>query len=204
MVVVAIVLGYLFGTLPSADLVTRVATRGRVDIRAVGSGNPGALNAMHSLGAFWGAVVLVLDLAKGIAAGLVGRTLGGADAAYLAGSASVAGHVFPVWTGFRGGKGVATSAGACIAVFPIYVPLDLVVAVLGAFRSRRAVVGTQIACAIWVAAAVVWTAFGWPNLWGPEPGPLLVIFAILSSAMILWAFADAARRAAAAGAAEAA
>ena len=195
MIVLAVVLGYLLGTLPSADLVTRVATRGRVDIRAVGSGNPGALNAMQSLGARWGAVVLVLDLAKGIAAGVVGRVLGGADAAYLAGTASVAGHIFPVWTRLRGGKGVATSAGACIAVFPVYVPLDLVVAVLGAMRSRRALVATRIACAIWVVAAALWTVFDWPNLWGPEPGPLLVVFAALGSAMILWAFADAARRA---------
>ncbi len=198
MIVLAVVLGYLLGTLPSADLVTRVATRGRVDIRAVGSGNPGALNAMQSLGAHWGAVVLVLDLAKGIAAGLVGRALGGADGAYVAGTASVAGHVFPVWTRFRGGKGVATSAGACIAVFPIYVPFDFVVAVLGAMRSRRATVSTQIACAIWVVAAVLWTVFDWPNLWGPEPGPLLVVFAVVSSAMILWAFRDAARRTASA------
>ncbi len=69
--------------------------------------------------------------------------------------------------------------------------------------SRRAAVGTRIACTIWVVAAVLWTVFDWPNLWGPEPGPLLVVFAVLGSAMILWAFADGARRAAG-GAAEAA
>ena len=106
----------------------------------------------------------------------------------------MAGHIFPVWTSFRGGKGVATSAGACIAVFPIYVPLDLVVALLGAMRSQRALVATRIACAIWVVASVLWTVFDWPNLWGPDPGVLLVVFAVLGSVMILWAFADADRR----------
>ena len=201
MVVVAIVIGYLLGTFPSADLVTRVATRGSVDIRAVGSGNPGTLNAIQSVGTGWGIVVLVLDMGKGVAAGLIGRSLGGADAAYLAATASIAGHIFPVWTRFRGGKGVATSVGACIAVFPAYVPIDFVVAMLGAARSRRAVIGTRIACGIWVAAAVAWTVFDWPNLWGPPPGPMLIVFSVLGAGMIVWAFWHAdrtARRAAAA------
>ena len=167
---------------------TRLATRGRVDIRAVGSGNPGTLNAIQSVGTGWGIVVLLLDLAKGVAAGFVGRMLGGTDAAYLAATASIGGHIFPVWSHFRGGKGVATSVGACIAVFPAYVPLDFVVALLGAARSRRAVVGTQIACGIWVAASVVWWRFGWSNLWGPTPDLWLVVFAVTGSAMILWAF----------------
>lgn len=188
MIVLAIVCGYLLGTIPSADIVTRIATRGRVDIRAVGSGNPGALNAIQSVGTAWGIVVLVLDLAKGIAAGVIGRSLGGADAAYLAAGASIGGHIFPVWTRFRGGKGVATSVGACIAVFPAYVPIDAVAAFLGAARSKRAVVGTQMACAIWVTAAVLWTRYGWTNVWGPHPNGWLVAFSVAGAGMILWAF----------------
>ncbi len=188
MIVVAVVVGYLLGTFPSADLVTRIATRGRVDIRQVGTGNPGTLNAMKSIGTGWGIVVLVLDVAKGIGAGLLGRLIAGDDGAYAAATASIAGHIFPVWTRFRGGKGVATSVGACIAVFPIYVPLDVVVAYLGAVKSRRATIGTQMGCLIWMAASLVWTAFDWPNLWGPAPGRGMLAFSVLGSSMILWAF----------------
>lgn len=192
-VAVAIVVGYLLGTFPSADLVTRIATRGQVDIRAVGSGNPGAFNAIQSVGKGWGGVVLVLDVAKGVAAGAIGRMLGSDVGAYLGATAAIAGHIFPVWSGFRGGKGVATSAGACLAVFPAYVPINFVVAMLGAIGSHRAEVGTRIGCAIWVAAAVAWWAFGWSNLWGPDPTGWLVVFSVLGAGMILWAFGRAGR-----------
>ena len=188
MIVVAVVVGYLLGTFPSADLVTRLATRGRVDIRQVGTGNPGTLNAMKSIGTGWGIVVLVLDVAKGIGAGLLGGWIAGDDGAYAAATASIAGHIFPVWQRFRGGKGVATSVGACIAVFPIYVPLDVVVAYLGAVKSKRATIGTQMGCLIWMAASLVWFAFDWPNLWGPAPGRGMLAFSVIGSSMILWAF----------------
>ncbi len=193
MIVLAILVGYLLGTFPSADLVTRLATRGRVDIRSVGSGNPGTLNAIQSIGTGWGLVVLLLDIAKGLVAGLVGRALGGDVAGYSAATAAIVGHIFPVWTRFRGGKGVATSVGACIAVFPAYVPIDLVVAFLGAARSRRAETATRIACGIWVGAAALWWAFGWSNLWGPEPSGWLLASAVVGAALILWAFDHAER-----------
>ena len=188
MIVVALVVGYLLGTFPSADLVTRIATRGQVDIRQVGTGNPGTLNAMKSVGTRWGIVVLVLDVAKGIAAGLLGRWIVGTDGSYAAATTSIAGHIFPAWTRFRGGKGVATSAGACMAVFPLYFPLDAAVAYLSAVRSRRATIGTQVGCVVWIVAAALWTAFDLPNLWGPPPGAGLIAFAVVGSAMILWAF----------------
>ena len=188
MILGAVVAGYLFGTFPSADLVARIATRGTVDIRAVGTGNPGTLNAMRSIGTKWGIVVLVLDVVKGSGAAVFGAWIGGADGAYAAATAAIAGHIFPVWTGFKGGKGVATSAGACIAVFPLYFPLDAAVAYLSAVKSQRATLGTQVGCAIWVSASVLWWAFEWPNLWGPKPGAGLVAFSVVGSAMILWAF----------------
>jgi glycerol-3-phosphate acyltransferase PlsY len=187
-IVVAALVGYLLGTFPSADLVTRLATRGQVDIREVGTGNPGALNAMRSVGRSWGIVVMALDVAKGIVAALIGWWIAGDNGAYAAATASIAGHIFPVWTRFRGGKGVATSAGACIAVFPLYFPLNAVVAYLTAVKSQRATIGTQVGCAIWIVAAVLWTAFDWPNLWGPETGPGLIVFSVVGSIMILWAF----------------
>jgi glycerol-3-phosphate acyltransferase PlsY len=196
-IALAIVAGYLLGTFPSAELITRIATRGNVDIREYGSGNPGTLNAIHAIGNAWGMVVLFLDVAKGVAAGFVGLALAGPAGAYAGATASIAGHIFPVWARFRGGKGVATSAGACLAVFPAYFPINLAVALLSAVRSGRATLGTQIGAAIWILAAAVWWAFDLPNLWGPEPGPGLLIFSVVGSALILWAFAAARRKAAA-------
>lgn len=179
--------GYLAGTFPSADVATRLAGR-QGNLRDEGSGNPGALNAAAVLGSKWGVAVLVADAAKGAAAGGLGRTIGGDTGAYLAATASVAGHIAPVWNGFRGGKGVATSAGACLAVFPAYFPIDAAVAAIGAVASQRAEQSIQLSSAVWSAAAVVWWRRQWPNAWGPAPTAALPAFAGVSSAMIVAKF----------------
>lgn len=180
-------LGYFAGTFPSADLATRVAARG-TDLRAEGSGNPGALNAAAVLGRRWGLAVLAADMAKGTIAGLVGRAVAGDAGAYAAATGSIAGHIAPVWKGFQGGKGVATSAGACLAVFPVYFPIDAAVAATSAAASQQAERSIQVSCAVWTTAAVVWWRRGLPNAWGPETGPGLPLFAAASSAMILAKF----------------
>ena len=194
-VVIAGALGYLIGTCPSADLAARLATRGAVNLRAEGSGNPGATNAAAVLGTRWGIAVLVADVAKGVIGGLVGMAVGGDGGGYLAATASIAGHVFPVWSRFRGGKGVATSAGACLAVFPAYFPIDLAVAAIGAVASKRAERATQISGGVWIGAALLWWLADLPNAWGPEPSVGLLAFAAVSSAMILGKFAHARRSA---------
>ena len=181
--------GYLLGSLPSADIVSKVARRGEVDLRSVGSGNPGAANAAAQLGNTWGLVVLVLDVAKGTAAGVAGRAIGGDMGAYLAATASIAGHIAPPWSGFQGGKGVATSAGACLAVFPAYFPLDAFVTALTVSRVRDAERTVQIASAAWAGAAFAWWRFQLPNLWGPEPTRGLPAFAVTGSGLIIGAFA---------------
>jgi glycerol-3-phosphate acyltransferase PlsY len=191
----AATLGYLAGSIPSADIATRLARAG-VDLRSTGSGNPGAMNAASILGPGWGAAVLAADMAKGTLGAMVGRAVGGDAGAYAAATSAIAGHIAPVWSGFRGGKGVATSAGASLAVFPVYAPVDVAVATVGALRSRRAQQATQLACAAWVAAAVVTWRKGLPNAWGPAPGPGLPLFAAAGSAMILAKFASTRRRAA--------
>jgi acyl phosphate:glycerol-3-phosphate acyltransferase len=185
---VAAVVGYLLGTIPSAGVVAWLATRGEINLREAGSGNPGAINAIKMLGTRWGLVVLAADVAKGAAAVLLGRLIGGDPGAYAAATAAIAGHIFPVWSRFRGGKGVATSAGACLAAFPAYFPIDLVVAGASALRSKRADIGTQVASLIWIASAAIWWAFDLPNLWGPDPSLGLFLFALISSAMILYKF----------------
>lgn len=186
-------IGYLAGTFPSADLATRLAARG-TDLRAEGSGNPGALNAAAVLGRRWGLAVLATDMAKGAIAGFAGRAVAGDAGAYAAATGSIAGHIAPVWNGFRGGKGVATSAGACLAVFPAYFPIDAAVAATTAAASQQAERSIQVSCAVWTAAAVLWWRRGLPNGWGPAPGPGLAGFAAASSAMILAKFRAARRR----------
>jgi acyl phosphate:glycerol-3-phosphate acyltransferase len=186
--------GYLLGTFPTAVLVTRVATRGAVDIRATGSGNPGGLNAAHVLGRRWGAVVMFVDAAKGFGAGFLGWWIGGPEGAYAAATAAIAGHIWPVWTGFRGGKGVATSGGAVLAVFPAFFPLDAAVAAAGALRLRNAERAIQLSSTVWILASFGWWLADLPNLWGPDPTVALPISQTIAAALILYRFYEARRR----------
>lgn len=186
-------LGYLMGTVPSADVAARLATGGVTDLRSAGSGNPGAANAMAALGRGWGSAVLVADIAKGALACVVGGRLAGAAGANLAGTAAVVGHCWPVWNGFRGGKGVAVSSGQCLATFPAYFPIDVLVALAVARLRGRALPATAVASAAWVASGVVWWRRRWPNAWGPAPGPTLPLGAAATSTVILARFAAAKR-----------
>lgn len=180
--------GYLAGAIPSADIATRLAGSS-ADLRTEGSGNPGALNAATVLGPRWGYAVLAADMAKGALGGAAGRMIGGDTGAYLAAAASIGGHIAPVTKGFRGGKGVATSAGACLAVFPAYFPIDAAVATLTALTAQHAERSVRISCGAWVGASVLWWRRDLPNAWGPAPGPAMVAFAAGSSVMILAKFA---------------
>ena len=188
----AATVGYLAGSIPSADIVSRAVADRDIDLRAEGSGNPGGSNVGKLLGRKWGAVVMAADVAKGTAGATAGRALAGGPGASLAGTAAVVGHCFPVWSGFRGGKGVATSAGQMIATFPLYAAVDLGLAVLAAtseWWKPRALPITATASVLWVVAATAWAKQGWPNLWGPKPGTHLPLAAAASSAVIIYKFA---------------
>lgn len=107
---------YLIGTFPSAMLVARA---NGIDIRQVGSGNPGASNVTRVLGWKRGVWVFVLDAAKGALAAGLGLLVDGRPAGYVLGAAAILGHVFPIWNRFRGGKGVATGGGIFAALSPV-------------------------------------------------------------------------------------
>ncbi len=182
-------LGYLAGTLPSASLAARAAGAG--DIRVLGTGNPGAANAIGQLGAGWGYAVLAADIAKGAAASGLGRRLAGDVGAHVGGCAAVAGHCYPVWSDFDGGKGVATSVGQCAATFPAYFLPDLALAGLTGslpWWKQRAEAATVVSALAWTGAAALWWRRGWSNLWGPAPSPALPLAAATTSAMILARF----------------
>jgi glycerol-3-phosphate acyltransferase PlsY len=111
-----IVPSYFLGTFPSAVMVAR--SRG-IDITKVGSGNPGASNVSRMMGRKWGIAVFALDALKGIIPALAGTFVAGDDkVAYAMIAASVLGHMFPVTRRFKGGKGVATMAGAMFVMQP--------------------------------------------------------------------------------------
>ena len=112
--VVAVILGYLLGSIPFGLILTRLAGSG--DIRAVGSGNIGATNVLRTGRKGLAAATLIGDMLKGTAAVLLMNWLDGTDAALVAGLGAVLGHVFPVWLKFKGGKGVATYIGVLLAV----------------------------------------------------------------------------------------
>ncbi len=106
-------LGYGLGSIPFGLLLTRAAGLG--DVRKIGSGNIGATNVLRTGNKKLAAATLLLDGAKGATAVLLARYFGNETAALLAGLAAVLGHMFPVWLGFKGGKGVATGYGVLIA-----------------------------------------------------------------------------------------
>ena len=191
-VLVGALVGYVIGMFPSADLVARLASRGAVDLRASGSGNPGGLNAARVLGKKWGLLVIVLDAAKGALAGVIGVAMGD-PGAYAAGTAVIAGHCWPVYNGFRGGKGVAAAGGSFFSVFPPMVPVDGLTTAAVAFLGKRSRLAIKVALVLWVAAAGVWWAADWPMWWGPEPGVGLLIYAVLGAAMIQLRFTLSAR-----------
>ncbi|MDQ0510672.1 glycerol-3-phosphate 1-O-acyltransferase PlsY [Ancylobacter amanitiformis] len=110
----ALLLGYLLGSIPFGLLLTRAA--GTQDIRSIGSGNIGATNVLRTGRKGLAAATLLGDALKGTVAVLLARYLIGPEAAYPAAFGAFLGHLFPVWLGFKGGKGVATFLGVTLAL----------------------------------------------------------------------------------------
>jgi glycerol-3-phosphate acyltransferase PlsY len=136
--------GYVLGSLPFGYWLPRVL-RG-VDIRQVGSGNVGASNVWRTCGARLGLSVAVLDILKGVAAGLLGRLVADELIGVLAGTAALAGHYRPLFLGFeRGGKVVATTGGVALAVAPLVSVCGIGVWLLAFLATRYASVGSLAA-----------------------------------------------------------
>jgi acyl phosphate:glycerol-3-phosphate acyltransferase len=148
-IILAAAIGYLLGSIPWGLLLTRLAGHG--DIRHIGSGNIGATNVLRTGNKSLAAATLALDLLKGFAAVLIGG-LWGPNAALAAAAAVVLGHMFPVWLGFRGGKGVATALGVLFAlawqVALAAFALWLLTAILFRYSSLAALVATVGAAAL--------------------------------------------------------
>lgn len=147
----AVAAGYLCGSVPFGLLLTRAAGLG--DIRSIGSGNIGATNVLRTGNKALAAATLLLDAAKGALPALLAARYGTA-AGLAAGMAAVAGHNFPLWLGFRGGKGVATTLGVLTAwAWPVGLltaAVWLVVSLMFRYSSLAALVALALA-PLWMA-----------------------------------------------------
>jgi acyl phosphate:glycerol-3-phosphate acyltransferase len=171
-ILVGVIVGYLVGGTPFGIIVGRIA--GAPDLRAHGSGKTGFTNSLRLMGKRWALLVVAGDIAKGAAVVLFARVvLDEPWAAALAGVAAVLGHIFPLFAGFRGGRGVATAFGAFLAVSPVgalvVVTFSLVVLLIWRYASLMSVTGVFVG--FLVTAALVATEFL------PRP---YIVFALLT------------------------
>jgi glycerol-3-phosphate acyltransferase PlsY len=150
-VVLLVPVAWLLGTFPSAVLVARAHGR---DVTREGSGNPGASNVARLVGWRAGALVLVLDFAKGALAAGVGYAVGGRAGAFALGIAAIVGHTFPLFR--KGGKGVATAAGALVVLYPLIVlGLAVVWFVVARLLHKASLASLLGVVLFWVAAVVM-------------------------------------------------
>jgi len=171
MAILAVILGYLSGSIPFGLLFTRWAGLG--DVRAIGSGNIGATNVLRTGNKKLAVLTLLADAVKGTIPILVMKALGGESAGLIAGLAAFAGHLFPVWLGFKGGKGVATNIGI---LFGLYWPLGL------------------IFLAVWLAVAFLFrmsslsalTASALSPLWAWLLGQPTLVLPLLVIGLLIW------------------
>jgi glycerol-3-phosphate acyltransferase PlsY len=156
---VAAVVGYLIGAIPSGVIVGRI--RG-VDPRASGSGRTGTTNALRALGPRWAAAVAAMDVAKGIIAVLVGAAVASSEwGAPVGGVAAVIGHVRSVFIGFGGGRGVATGGGALVVLVPLGILVALVEMGIIVWRTRLVSLGSLMAAVTVPLVAAALYAAGW-------------------------------------------
>jgi len=166
---------YIVGGIPFGFIFYRALRGG--DIREVGSGNIGATNITRTAGWGLGLLTLALDAGKGALAAGAGLALMGDPAwAAASGFAAIVGHCFPVWLSFRGGKGVATGAGAFLVLDPIAMVAALAIFLLGALLTRVVAVGSILSAVAYALVAAIPGRKGLgAALWGAAAA-LLIVF----------------------------
>ena len=142
MYLISLIISYLLGSIPFGLLIAKLFNKG--DIRKVGSGNIGATNVMRVGGLRLAGLVWLLDMAKAVAAVLIGRYVGGEVLAVWCGFAAIVGHCFPIWLRFHGGKGVSCLFGVLLAVNPILFVVCGVEWLILALSSGRSSAGALI------------------------------------------------------------
>jgi glycerol-3-phosphate acyltransferase PlsY len=151
--ILAVALAYLLGAIPFGYLLVKWKTG--ADVRAAGSGNIGATNVMRTTGRLAGIATLLLDIAKGyVAVWLAGRWTGG-DSIWmsLAALAVMAGHAYPVFLGFKGGKAVASFVGAFACLIPVALAIEIIMFVVVVVWTRHISLGSIVGAATFPLAA---------------------------------------------------
>jgi glycerol-3-phosphate acyltransferase PlsY len=156
---VALVLGYLLGSIPFGLILTKLA--GTQDLRSIGSGNIGATNVLRTGHKALAAATLLLDMLKGTSAVVIAGYYGGPDSAMLAALGAFLGHLFPVWLNFKGGKGVAVYIGVLIGLFWPAAVVFCVLWIATALTSRYSSLSALVAS--FVTPIFLWW-FGHPAL----------------------------------------
>lgn len=168
----AVLAAYLLGSVPTGYLLYRWKAGG--DIRRQGSGNIGATNVMRSGGKLAGILTLLLDALKGSAAVLAARQMAGEPWDAVAAFAAVVGHCFPVFLGFRGGKGIATGCGAYLVLAPLPMAMALGVFLLTLLVTRIVSIGS-ITAGVTLPLAILW--------WQPDRALLWSVLAAVGLAI---------------------
>lgn len=173
--------GYLIGSVPTAIWLGKMWG---VDLRRDGTGNPGANNARRLGGYTLALLVLVVEIAKGFLAVVVGLAIADQTGALAAGLAAVAGNVYNVWLGFRGGKGLGISGGVILGLWPAAFPIVVLVIATASALTRSTGMGSLITVGFILVLALVWERLGIDAFWGIDQTGLLVVL-VLGLGMIL-------------------
>jgi glycerol-3-phosphate acyltransferase PlsY len=169
------IVAYLLGSIPFGYLIVR--GKSGADIRETGSGGTGATNVSRRAGKAAGVLTLLLDAAKGCVAVLIAKAFGGADWVIAAAAiAALVGHIFPVWLGFRGGKGVATGVGIFLVLTPIALLCAGVVFIAIVLLTRFVSLGS-ITAAVLIPVLVWWQSDSQSLLIAAIVGAALIVFA---------------------------
>lgn len=180
--IIVLIVAYLIGSIPFGYLIVRTKEGG--DIRQTGSGGTGATNVSRRAGKAAGVLTLLLDAAKGAAAVLIAQNISGSDWVKAAAAiAVIVGHIFPVWLGFRGGKGVATGVGVFLVLAPVALLCAGVIFVSIVYFTRYVSLGSIMAAAlipllVWLQNVFVEPVADLrPLLTAAVVGALLIVFA---------------------------
>ena len=163
----ALVLAYFLGSIPFGHLIVKLKTG--QDVRASGSGATGATNVLRTAGKTLGILTFALDIVKGVVAVLAARWLTGvgwSDTTWIVAGAAIlaiVGHIFPVWLGFKAGKGVATGLGVFLAIAPVAALCSFGLFALIVAKTRYISLGSIIGTVVMIPLILLWNGWMWPS-----------------------------------------
>jgi len=170
--VVVTLISYLIGSIPFAYIMGRIVKG--IDIRKVGDGNVGAANAYHEIGVAAGLFVMVADVMKGVTSVLIAQSVHlNQPSVFVVGFACVIGHIYPVYLGFKGGRGEATAAGVLVVLLPVPMLVLLAIALVPFILTRNTMLlGAILFAPLWLAAWLTGASLG------------LIVFSIVLPALV--------------------